>query len=879
MDEKILEALGDIGSAIEKLTESLKSKDKAKSDSGKFLQSADLGKKLDLLSKEIKSIKSDTQQILKNQETLLKISRDKSSKTDIFEKSGEKKSKIKDGVNTVIMIAAGVLAIGLAFKIIGQVDFFSVIALSIALPLVAIAFEKIAQLKDLNKADMKNLFLVTVTMALSLTAASLIMSAMATITTSQGLTAIMIAGTFAAISFSFAHLVKGLAEVKLKDLMNMPIVLVAVATAITMSSWVMQLIMPISFGQGLTAILIAGTFALVSVSIEKMVKGIKEIRPDEIKDLPEVLLTFATAITLSSWIMQLIIPISINQGLTAILIAGTFALVSYGIEKIVKGIKDIKPADIQYLPEVLVDFALAITLSSWIMKAIMPISFEQGLTAIAIAATLAVMSLTLPVLALAIKYTSIKDAFLMTIILPLLATAITLSSFILQGVQVIPLATLFNVAEQAITMGIAALAVGGAAWLLGKMGIETLVEGGIAVVILAGVIMASSQLLSIGDYSKYPTLDWAEGVGMSFVVFGAAAAVLGSVVMTGIGAGVLLAGAGAILGLASTMALSGIILNSGIYNKYPKLDWAEGVSKSMVAFGKTLSEMGLSGIALNFIGNLLGTGPVDLAQQMVEVDKKFREAGTDAFTKYPDINWVNSVTTLLGQFAMLSTMEGLGQMLSNKLFGSVAVDLAQQVVDVSNVLSSGDYSKTIPLDYMQSLSSNLKVYVDLVKYIQAQQIGPLGFLESMSVTYGLSKLAEGYDALADSISKLGLSINTLDLEKLNGINRLTGSVVLLSLMDPSQFENVMDALEEKSENLRKVIDNVYEGGSAEISKVGVMGKEDSNKEVLDKLERIAKATEGTQTNTYLLVNKFTAYLNTLGTKKPEIKKDYRPGSK
>jgi hypothetical protein len=150
---------------------------------------------------------------------------------------------------------------------------------------------------------------------------------------------------------------------------------------------------------------------------------------------------------------------------------------------------------------------------------------------------------------------------------------------------------------------------------------------------------------------------------------------------------------------------------------------------------------------------------------------------------------------------------------------------------------------------MQSLSSNLKVYVDLVKYIQAQQIGPLGFLESMSVTYGLSKLAEGYDVLADSISKLGLSINKLDLEKLNGINRLTGSVVLLSLMDPDQFRIMMDTLDNKSSNLKKVIDNIYEDGTTVTPNVSTFTKEDTNNQIVNLLTDIKNNTEVTAVGT------------------------------
>ena len=799
MDEKILEALSDIGSAIEKLTQSLKSKDKAKSDSAKLLQSADLGKKLDLLGKEVRSIKKDTQQIIKNQETLLKISRDKSSKTDVFEKSGEKKSKIKDGVNTVIMIAAGVLAIGLAFKLIGEVDFLSVIALSIALPLVAIAFEKIAKLKDLNKADMKNLFLVTVTMALSLTAASWIMTAMATITPGQGLTAIMIAGTFAAISFTFSHLVKGLAQVKLKDLMNMPIILAAVSFSIVVSSRIMQRIVPIRFDQGLTAILIAGTFAVVSYGLSQIVKSIKNIEYKDVLKMPAILAATSLAIMLSSIIMQGIIPININQGLTAILIAATFTVVSYGLSKIVKSIKNIEYKDVLKMPAILAATSLAIMASSIIMQGIIPISPYQALTAIVIAGVFAIMSLTLPSLVTAVKLMSIKDALMMTAVLPLLATAITVSSYILQGVQVIPFDTLVNVAEQAITMGISALAIGGAAWLLSKMGIESLVEGGLAVVILAGVIMASSQLLSMGDYTKYPSLDWSKGVGLSFVVFGAAAAVLGAITLSGIGAGILVAGAAAMIGLSYAISKTGNILNDGVYGKYPSLDWAEGVAKSLSAFGKIASNVGIGGILLNAIGSLIGSGPEDLAKKMVSVDKEFSKGD---FTKYPSLDWAKSITLLMSEFSAMSSIT-----LSNDI--SKIEDISKQIVRVSNILGQADYSNPVPVGYLQNLSENIKSYVGLLQYLDTSNVDVFtGLTKTASLASGLIMLANAYNILGNSIMRLNSSINALDVQKIGALSTLNGTVVLMSLMDSYQFEKMMDALEDKAGIFVKIIDKI-----------------------------------------------------------------------
>ena len=59
------------------------------------------------------------------------------------------KNKIVDGIKVVILIAAGVLALGLAFKIIGKVDFLSVMALSAAMYVISNTFSKISSIKNL----------------------------------------------------------------------------------------------------------------------------------------------------------------------------------------------------------------------------------------------------------------------------------------------------------------------------------------------------------------------------------------------------------------------------------------------------------------------------------------------------------------------------------------------------------------------------------------------------------------------------------------------------------------------------------------------------------------------------------------------------------
>ena len=716
MDEKIFNALNDLGAALDAVAQALTG-GSAQSDSVKILQKIDnIDKRFDALANGVKSIKSDTQEILKNQKALQKISSDKQNKTDIFKISGEKKEKIKDGVNSVLMIAAGVLAIGIAFKLIGSVNFLSVIALSIALPLVAIAFEKIAQLKDLNKADLKHLFLITVTMATSIMVASWALALVAPLSIGQGLTAIFIAGTFALISLHMDKIVDATKKVEIKNLWKMPLVLFTVGLSMALASQVMRGIHPISFAQGLTAILIAGTFAVISYGIEKITTGIKNIKPSDIKTMPEVLITLAFSITAASWVMNAIVPISVWQGLTAILIAGVFAVISYGIEKLVKGIKNITPDEAIDMPFILIPVAISIAASSIIMQAIIPITFEQGMTAIGVAAALAIMSLSMPMLAYAIEKTSLKNAAIMPFILPLIALAIVGAAYAFNLMPDIKEGALIGAIEVSLAIAIAAIAVGGAAWVLAKIGVETLVEGGIGILIVAATLMLSSWLISNGNYENYPSLDWAEGVGLSLVAFGISAAALGFIAMTGVGAVALLAGAGCVLALAAVVVGADYILSQGTFGKnYPSLEWSKGVGESLAAFGSILSNMGLGGIALNLIGNLLGTGPVDIAKQMVDVNKQF--TGVE-FTNYPSLDWANSVTTLMKEFVSISASQGIGDFLSDKLLSSGPESIAKQIVSVDNIFTGHTFGAGIPDGYMMSLSNNIKAYVDLIEFFQ-----------------------------------------------------------------------------------------------------------------------------------------------------------------
>jgi hypothetical protein len=98
------------------------------------------------------------------------------------------------------------------------------LALSIALPILAKSFEMISAMK-LTKADMINNFFIVVTMSASIAVASWIMSTIMPDNIRQGITALLIAGTFALMGFSIEKITKGVKGVSLTDLIKVPIVM------------------------------------------------------------------------------------------------------------------------------------------------------------------------------------------------------------------------------------------------------------------------------------------------------------------------------------------------------------------------------------------------------------------------------------------------------------------------------------------------------------------------------------------------------------------------------------------------------------------------------------------------------------------------------
>src|ERR1035437_7965017 len=227
MDEKLLKALNNLSESLDLIAQTLAEKT-AESPTAKALDGGDFSTQIKGISEGVKKLQDDNKKILHNQETIIALSKKKEvdSKTGAFQAAGDESAQksIKGGVSTVLLIAAGVLAMGLAFKLIGNVDFLSVVGLSLAIVLISIAFEKVAKLK-LSTSDAFRTSLVMVLMSGAIMVSSWMLYLVAPLSPGKAVTAILIAGVFTILSYGLKNIMAALSGIDLLGLSTKVLVL------------------------------------------------------------------------------------------------------------------------------------------------------------------------------------------------------------------------------------------------------------------------------------------------------------------------------------------------------------------------------------------------------------------------------------------------------------------------------------------------------------------------------------------------------------------------------------------------------------------------------------------------------------------------------
>jgi len=673
MDKKLLDALNNLSFALEEISDALNNakSNKPKSATTTALQGGDMNNQIKLLDKGIKDLKKDNKEILKNQKTLIDLARGKDDKTEKVGAIGDpkQKEKIKDGVSSIILIAVGVLAIGAAFKLIGNVNFASVIALAIALPLLAHAFQEIAKMKELKPNEIGNMVFVVLAISVAITLSSYILSMVAPVGAYQAFTAILIAAAFSVMAYNLHKITDAMAKINLGGLRNlifMPLVFIALSAAIVGSSYLLGMVKPIGFAQAITAILIAGMFTVISYGLGKLLNAFSGLGAGAIVAsflLPIVLVSISRAIVNSSFILSKVQPITLGQAVTSILIAGMFSVISYGLGKLLNAFSGLGAGAIVasfLLPIILVSISRAIVDSSHLLSGVKLITFGQFLTSVGIAIVFIPISFALPYISKALKDINVVKAILMPIILVAMAYAIQQASLILSEVKSINIGLLFNIIAQSITLAIIGIALGYAFKLIGGIPITTVIKGGLILLAIAATLMLSSLIIAKGTYDVYPDLNWVLNTALALGTFGAAVIALGLIATTGVGLVAYLAGIPMVLGIAATIVKVSEILSKGTFNNPGMFEWAASTALLYATFTPILILLGGVAVA-NAVVSAFGPNPwklaggmmIDIANTIVGVSNVFKEA---SFTGGPSKDWAEGVGIAIGAFAPVYRM-------------------------------------------------------------------------------------------------------------------------------------------------------------------------------------------------------------------------------
>jgi len=752
MDKQLLKALDNLSVGLEQLVEALNNKGESKTDTGATLQSGDFGKSLEQISVEIQSIKTDTQEILKNQQTIIGLFKQKKDekKTDEMEGAGDpkKESQIKKGLATILLIAVAVLAIGMAFKLVGKVNILSVLALGIGIMLVAFAFERVSKIKGPTGGAMtiKEAVVISAIMviaSLAVTVSSWILSKIKPLTIPQILTAASIALLFTIVAPAISKLISAMTtsqevefrgmKVKtsamsfgtvLKASVMLPLLMVGMSIGIMLSSRILSQVTPISIPKALTAILIGVMFAIVARGIAGLITslttsqsasgggfgfktqsiGMAKLLP-MILLLPFIMFMIAKGITWSSQTLNQIKPIGFGQAITAILIAGMFAVVSLGIAKLINSLEKTNPVAILLLPIAMVAIALAIALSAKIFAKFKGsfdvLGYGTIFKILLLGASISIIAFLMAMATNKLGKLSLKEVLLLPLFLTTMSMALALSAFIFakpmfkKSFESLSYGMIFKILLLGFAMGVITVIVAFASKFLGKLNLKqvvllpllfTLMSLAIAVsAFIIAKFKSSFDKISIGMIFKL--LLYGIVTAIIFVAYAFATKIIGKLLKP-VDA---LKGGLVIIILAGIIMISSLILNVGKYKNYPSLKWAIGVAASLAGFAVGALALGAAVFGPQALVFLAGLAAILVTSAVIVGTSMILSAGK--YNKYPKLGWTVAVAASLGAFAIGAIALGLNVI--NPFFWvglPMILTVAETIVDVAKILGKGKYN-------------------------------------------------------------------------------------------------------------------------------------------------------------------------------------------
>ena len=747
MDKDLLKSLNNLSEALQNIADYLEKDqgNKEQSPVTTTLQSIEkIEVRLRSIDKGVKQLIKSNKKIEKDQTTLLEISRRQSQERGgpetPLDTAGDKtkKSKLMDGVKMIVLIAVGILAIGLAFAVLGKVDFLSVIALAVALPLIAVAIQRLVE-SEITPGQAMQASLVMIAASFGIMGASFFLSAVRPIGFFQLLTTMMIAVAFYFVGTALAAMMNSMMSTKkrkfgpfeiegegiswstiVKGVVFVPLIMIAMSIGIVFASMILSRIVPINIFKLFTAILIAGVFAVIAMSIGKLISATKEMETTDLTNLPMVALTLVAvcaAIVAASYLFQLIAPINFSQFLTAIAIAAVFGVLAYGISPLVTALGEITSKTAEHVGKLMIILVGAIVASSWIISLTAPVSFATmfKFVALSLAVSAAVLFMGLTIFVLdKLRVTTKTPKRMMDTAknILIIAGTIAASSLIIS----LGLYTNYPSLWWTLTVSVSILAFGMLGLVFDKLGsIKKFKEGSKSILLVAATITATSWILSVGMYKNYPGIFWTLNVLVSIVAFGAVALVFGYFMKGGMNKYVT-TGLGTIVGVSVAILAVSQILGLGNYGNYPGLLWTLRVLVAIGSFAALAlplgllvsTPLGLGALAAGLVSMIAIAGAITLISVIF---------GSTTYTKYPGIIWTASVLLTIGAFSVVAAALGLGiigtygagaAILATGFLAMIGISYG--IVKLSEIFSSTSFDKYPSLVWSASVIGTLTMF-------------------------------------------------------------------------------------------------------------------------------------------------------------------------
>lgn len=796
IDKEFIENLQNFTQSLDSIVELLKKQADKGDLIDKMVSSMD-GSKMEEIQKDIREILDVSRDTNNNTKKILdeiKASR-KQKESGLFGKIQDKenKNKIVDGVKVILLIAGGVLSIGMAFKLIGKIDLLSVVGLSIGIVMISKAFADIAKIKDLNPKKASLVGLSVIIMSTALTLSSYILAYFKPIGLLTSLSLILVSAALGMASFFIFKSAKNINPKDFPKYLMLPTVLPLLAAGISLSSFFLKDTYPVGIKQGLSAIIVAAILSVASVSIMFLLKTLKDVTISKMLMTTAMIPLIAAGIVLSSLILQGFQPIKNPLNLLMGSVSIGISILSFAPTIWLLGKLDIKQMLIGSLAVPVV--SLTIVASSWILSVG---NYNDNIPGFdwSLKVGLSLITFSIPVILLGIigQIGGVSALAIGSLMVLGISTVIVATSWIL---------TLGNYDDNypsvgwSLGVGLGLLTFGIPILLLGAIamtgiGLVALAVGAASSLIVSSTIVTTSHILSTGNYGNYPTFEWATGVSLSLLGFGTGMALLGVIPFGGT---ILENGTERVKTIANAIKDTSYILSDGKYDGGPTVEWSSGIGMAISTFAYALSVSAASSLLSgNYDPNSFSNFMISVATSMISVANILKNG--DWSGAYPSKQWGEGVSSSLLPFIdaykaineRKSFLGGLFGGESNDSFGELMTIIATSMVRVSNILKGGDFTGGPTEDWSKNIGGALSSFTTEINKLDDDKID---IIENFS----------------DAIRDLANSIKYLNDSGLNKLNKLTTSITIMSVVDDKRLKDVLKIMDDNKNKLSNVIES------------------------------------------------------------------------